>query len=67
MTAADQHREFGACVESDGAHVLLQVGKELVALTPHQAQRFAFHLARAYAHAGKLHRGRANFTIGARG
>lgn len=57
MTAAEQHREFGAAVEADGAHVVLQVGREMVALTPEQAQRFMFYMARAAFHSRGVERG----------
>ena len=52
MTAAEQFKEWGASVERDGEHVILQVGKEMVALTPKQAQHFAYYLAQAYVQAG---------------
>lgn len=48
MTAAEQHAEWGASVEPQGEHVLLQVGDKMVALLPDEAQRFAYYLARAY-------------------
>lgn len=53
MTAAEQQQKFGASVEADGDHVILQVGKEMVALTPREAQHFAFFLATAYNRAGR--------------
>lgn len=48
MTPAQQHHEFGASVEASGEDVILQVGAELVALTPDQARRFAYQLSGAY-------------------
>lgn len=52
MTAAEQFQRWGACVEPRGDVVILQVGKEMVALTPDDAQGFAFWLAHAYYVAG---------------
>lgn len=56
MTAAEQHKEFGACVEAQDDIVILQVGTEMVALSVDQAQRFAYYLARAYYRAGIIER-----------
>lgn len=56
MTAAEQHQQWGACVEANDEAVILQVGKEMVALTPQQAQHFAYYLAQAYFTAGQNER-----------
>jgi hypothetical protein len=48
LTAAEQHHEWGASVEADGDRVILQVGRELVALRPEDGRRFAWYLAHAY-------------------
>jgi hypothetical protein len=51
MTAAEQYAEFGCSADDDGGSVIIQVGNDMVALTPRQAQRFAYHLAHAYVQA----------------
>lgn len=49
MTAAQQYRRFGACVEAQDGLVILQVGHELVALGDSEdARAFMFQLAAAY-------------------
>lgn len=63
MTAAEQHRLWGVAVEAAGEQVIVQVGKELVALSPGDAQHLAFYLARAYARAGHSGRSRAGNPI----
>lgn len=48
MTAAEQHRRFGASVEVSDGSVVLQVGRgEPKILTPAEARAFMFELARA--------------------
>lgn len=63
MTAAEQHRLWGVAVEAAGEHVIVQVGTELKALSPGDAQHFAFYLARAYSRAGRSDRSRAGNPI----
>jgi hypothetical protein len=48
LTAAEQHHEWGASVEANGDRVILQVGRELTALRPEDARRFAWYLAHSY-------------------
>jgi hypothetical protein len=48
LTAAEQHHEWGASVEADGNRIILQVGREIVALRPEDARRFAWYLAHSY-------------------
>lgn len=54
LTASQQFRHWGACVEAEGAKVVLQVGDELVSLEPGQAKTFAYYLARAYFRANTI-------------
>ena len=57
MTAAEQHREWGICVEADDGDVIIQMGDRIRVLSPREAQRFAYHLAQAYHEAGGSVRG----------
>lgn len=63
MTAAEQYRVWGVAVEAAGEHVIVQVGTELKALSPGDAQHFAYYLARAYSQAGQSGRSRAGNPI----
>ena len=51
MKAAQQHRILGVSAEASGDRVILQVGKEMIALTPAEARRVMYYLARAYTRA----------------
>ena len=49
MTAAEQQKRWGICVESAGdGDVLIQIGAATVFLAPEDARRFCFELAGAY-------------------
>jgi hypothetical protein len=50
-------------VEARGDDVVIHVGDEWASMTPMEAQRFAFHLARAYMSAGELARSRAGQIV----
>lgn len=48
ITPAAQHKALGACVHADGESVIMQVGNEILAMTPEEARRFIDWLAKAY-------------------
>lgn len=59
MTAAEQHREWGVCVDASEGHVVVQVGREIRAVSVHDAHQLAFHLVNAYCRAaGEMPLGR---------
>ncbi len=60
MKAADSPR---ARVEARGNMVELAIGETAVQMTPREAQRFAFYLARAYTRAGDMRRTRVGHLV----
>ncbi len=46
MTAAQQHRLYGACAEASGDMVIIQVGNAMKALTPKEARAHCKNIAR---------------------
>jgi len=50
-------------VEARGRDVVLELGDRTATLTPHEAQKFAFYLARAYMRAGGTERTRAGNVV----
>lgn len=58
MTPTEQLERFGISAETHrGGTVLIRVDRPIINLTAAQAQSFAWHLARAYMHAGMLEPG----------
>ena len=50
-------------VEARGNRVVLELADRSAILTPREAQRFAYYLARAYMHAGDITRTRAGNIV----
>ena len=54
-------------VEARGQDVVLKLGDRSATLTPREAQRFAYQLARAYMRAGGIERVRGSLKLPERG